>query len=212
MKQLYPDLWQSTIHDAGAYQSHAYLLTRPDGNALIYNTPHEGDRDTIAELGGVERQLLSHRDESGPSLNRIRERFGSQLYASATEAEALRGDAETDIEFDPIDCEVGGIEVVHTPGHTDGSVCFFYRSPHGKSYLFPGDTFFQVDGRWRTFVVERAGGAREALAKSLARLRGLDPDVVLFSAFVGGAGFVEPSDGEWARAIDDAVEWLARAD
>ena len=212
MKQLYPDLWQSTLHDAGAYQSHAYVLTQPDGNTLIYNTPHESDLDTIVGLGGVERQLLSHRDESGPSLNCIRERFGSRLCASASEAAAILGDAETDVEFDSIDCQVGGIEVIHTPGHTDGSVCFFYRSPHGKSYLFPGDTFFQADGRWRTFVVEQAGGAREALAESLARLRRLDPDVVLFSAFVGGTGFVEPADGEWSQAIDDAVEWLARAD
>ena len=41
MKQLYEDLWQSTLHDAGVYQSHGYVLTRPDGNALIYNIGHE---------------------------------------------------------------------------------------------------------------------------------------------------------------------------
>lgn len=35
MKQLYRDLWQSMIYDAGAYLSHAYLPAQPDGNAAV---------------------------------------------------------------------------------------------------------------------------------------------------------------------------------
>ena len=211
MKQLYEDLWQSTLHDAGVYQSHGYALTQPDGNALIYNIGHESDIEEIAGLGGIEHQLLSHRDESGPSLNRIRERFGSTLQASALEAEAIGKDAAVDVKLGPDDCGLGGIEIIHTPGHTDGSICFFYRSPHRRSYLFTGDTFFQADGRWTTFVIEEAGGSREALAESLTRLRGLNPDVVLSSAFVNEAAVVEPGAGEWAQAIDAAVERLTRA-
>ena len=211
MKRLYEDLWQSTLHDAGAYQSHGYVVTRPDGNALIYNIGHESDIEKIAGLGGVGHQLLSHRDESGPSLNRIRERLGSTLQASALEAEAIGKDAAVDVKLGPDDCGLGGIEIIHTPGHTDGSICFFYRSPHGRSYLFTGDTFFQADGRWTTFVIEEAGGSREALAESLTRLRELNPDVVLSSAFVNEAAVVEPGEEEWAQAIDAAVERLTRA-
>lgn len=213
MKQLHKDLWQSTVYDAGAYRSHAWLLATPRGNALIYGLAHERDLDAVDALGGASHQLLSHRDEAGPMLNVVRERLGSQLCASALEAPAIAADAALDIEWSPDDRavrELPEIEIIHTPGHTDGSVCFFYRSPHGKSYLFPGDTIFQVDGRWRTFVLEDAGGSREALAASLGKLRELAPDVVLFSAFVGGPGFAEPAEGEWAQVIDEAVAWLAR--
>lgn len=213
MKRLYEDLWQSTAYDAGAYRSHAWLLATARGNALIYGLAHEGDLDGVAALGGASHQLLSHRDEAGPMLNVVREQLGSKLCASAPEASAIAAEAALDIEWSPDDRVVRGLpglEIIHTPGHTDGSVCFFYRSPHGKSYLFPGDTIFQVDGRWRTFVLEEAGGSREALAASLRRLRDCAPDVVLFSAFVGGPGFAEPAEGEWARVVDEAVAWLAR--
>lgn len=213
MQQLHEDLWQSTVYDAGAYRSHAWLLATPHGNALIYGPAHERDLDAVAAQGGASHQLLSHRDEAGPMLNVVRERLGSKLCASALEAPAIAAEAALDIEWSPDDRAVRDlpeIELIHTPGHTDGSVCFFYRSPHGKSYLFPGDTFFQVDGRWRTFVLEQAGGSREALAASLRKLRDLTPDVVLFSAFVGGPGFAELAEGEWAQVIDEAVAWLAR--
>ena len=70
--------------------------------------------------------MLSHRDESGPSLRRIRERFGSQLGCSALELPAIARDAAVDLVFEAADRQLGDIEIIHTPGHTDGRVCFFY--------------------------------------------------------------------------------------
>ena len=206
MKQLYEDLWQSTRHDAGAYRSHGYLLRCPEGNTLIYSISDEADLDAIEELGGVEHQLLSHRDESGPILNTIRDRFDSKLCCGVLEVPAISADAAVDVAFEASDVSLGEIEIIHTPGHTDGSVCFFYRSPHGKSYLFPGDTFFRNEGQWSIFVIEQAGGSYAELARSLERLRELDPDVVLCSAFVGEEALVEPKAGEWAQAIDARLE------
>ena len=206
MKQLYEDLWQSTLHDAGAYRSHGYLLRRPEGNTLIYSISDERDLDAIEELGGVEHQLLSHRDESGPILNAVRDRFDSKLCCGVLEVPAISADAAVDVAFEADDMSLGEIEIIHTPGHTDGSVCFFYRSPHGKSYLFPGDTFFRNEGQWSIFVIEQAGGSYAELARSLERLRELDPDVVLCSAFVGEEALVEPKAGEWAQAIDARLE------
>ena len=72
MRQLESDLWQSTVHRSGILSTHAYFLERRGGNVLFYNTGDERDLDRIAELGGIRYQLLSHRDESGPSLDRIR--------------------------------------------------------------------------------------------------------------------------------------------
>ena len=113
-------------------------------------------------------------------------------------------DAPVDVIFEEGDCSLEDIEILHTPGHTDGSICFFYRSPIGKSYLFTGDTIFQWNGQWATLVLRNAGGSNEALAESLLRLRDLEPDVVLWSGFVGDASFAEVTREEWKKAIDQA--------
>ena len=210
MKQIQADLWQSTRHSSGILNTHAYLLRRPEGNALFYNTGNDADLDEIEALGGLQYQLLSHRDEAAPSLRRIRERFGSELCCSADEAAAVGSVAQPDILFGPSDRRLGDIEIIHTPGHTEGSVCFFYKSPHGKAYLFTGDTIFLWDGKWATLVLSDAGGSEAALADSLLRLRDLDPDLVMSSGFVGDAALGEVARGEWPRVIDDNMRRLAK--
>ena len=210
MKQLQEDLWQSTIHSMGALNTHAYFLRRPEGNVLFYNTGHDGDLDQMAELGGMQFQLLSHRDESGPSLKRIKDLFGSMLCCSALEVPVIGKDAQVDMVFQSSDHRLGDIDIIHTPGHTAGSICFFYKSPYGKSYLFTGDTIFQSNAKWATLVFPNAGGSEASLADSLLRLRDLNPDVVMCSAFVGDVSVVEVTGDEWAQAIDGNVSRLSK--
>ena len=63
----------------------------------------------------------------------------------------------------------GGLRltVLHTPGHTEGSVCL-YDADGGR--LFSGDTLFA--GAWGR--VDLPGGSAEQMAESIARLAGLD--------------------------------------
>ena len=205
MKQIEPDLWQSTRHQSGILNSHAYLLTRPDGNVLFYNTGDDGDLAEIEALGGIRYQLLTHRDEAAPSLKRIRDRFGARLCCSALEAPAARRHAPVDIVFGADDRHLEDIDILHTPGHTDGSVCFFFRSSHGKSYLFSGDTIFQWDGEWSTFVLSRFGGSVTDLAGSLEKLREITPGIVISSGFVGDVAYREVTREEWLSALDDRI-------
>ena len=210
MKQIEEDLWQSTLHSSGILNTHAYFLRRPKGNVLFYNTGNNGDLDEVEELGGLQCQILSHRDEAAPSLRRIRERFGSKLCCSTLEAPVIDKVARPDILFDPNDRRLDDIDIIHTPGHTEGSLSFFYKSPHGKAYLFTGDTIFLWDGKWATLVLSDAGGSEASLAESLLRLRDLDPDLVMSSGFVGNAALAEVAGGEWQRVIDDSVRRLTR--
>jgi glyoxylase-like metal-dependent hydrolase (beta-lactamase superfamily II) len=64
------------------------------------------------------------------------------------------------------------LRVLHTPGHTEGSVCLFAED---EGMLFGGDTVFP--GGWGR--VDLPGGSPEAMAESLARLSGLDDAVRL---------------------------------
>jgi hydroxyacylglutathione hydrolase len=55
------------------------------------------------------------------------------------------------------------LEVLHTPGHTEGSVCLWAAD---QATLFSGDTLFA--GGWGR--VDLPGGSAQAMAESLARL------------------------------------------
>ena len=213
MKQLEPDLWRTSARAIDdTVGTHAYLLMRPSGNLLIYGMG-EGlgdDLDAMEALGGVAVQVLSHRDELGPALHEVRERFGSRLACSELEVSAVSAEAEPDLIVGP-DCDdpaLDGLEIFETPGHTDGSISFRYQSPHGKSYLFTGDAILPINGRWSCFVVEQYGGTFEAMEASLRTLRDLEPDIVIPSAYVGEVVEAEMADGEWASIIDHRVERL----
>ncbi|WP_421841716.1 MBL fold metallo-hydrolase [Mycobacterium sp.] len=209
MKQLQPDLWQSSRYSSGELNTYAYLVKRPKaGNILFYNTGNEADLAAIDKLGGIEYQLLSHRDEASPSLARIKERFGNKLGCSALEVPSIGAHTEVDLTLKPGDQQLGDVQVIETPGHTDGSVCFFYTSPHGKSYLFTGDTIFPWDGKLSTLAFPQNGGSVTSLAASLNRLREFAPDIVMSSAFVGDVAEMKFTGTEWIQAIDDAISDL----
>lgn len=205
MKQIYEDLWQSGRYSLGVLNTHAYLLQREHGNALFYNTGAAEDISQLEELGGVRYQLLSHRDEVGSPVAAIKARFGSKLGIGVLEASFATRVAPVDFAFETTDTTLEDIQIIHTPGHTDGSVCYFYESPYGKSYLFTGDTLFQSNGEWSTFVIGSSGGTNAALADSLQRLRQLRPDVVMSSGFVGDIALREVTEKEWRTAIDAAI-------
>jgi glyoxylase-like metal-dependent hydrolase (beta-lactamase superfamily II) len=60
------------------------------------------------------------------------------------------------------------LTVLHTPGHTPGSVCLWAPD---DGLLFSGDTLFA--GAWGR--IDLPGGSAEAMVASLGRLAGLEP-------------------------------------
>jgi hydroxyacylglutathione hydrolase len=62
------------------------------------------------------------------------------------------------------------LDVLHTPGHTEGSVCLVSRD---DGVLFSGDTLFA--GGWGR--VDLPGGDAAAMVDSLARIAALDPAI-----------------------------------
>lgn len=67
------------------------------------------------------------------------------------------------------------IEVLSTPGHTMGSVCYLF-SEDSSGYLFTGDTVF-AGSVGRTDMV---GGSYELMTESIARLSELPADTRVF--------------------------------
>jgi glyoxylase-like metal-dependent hydrolase (beta-lactamase superfamily II) len=65
------------------------------------------------------------------------------------------------------------MRVLHTPGHTEGSVCLLSAD---DGLLFSGDTLFA--GGWGR--VDLPGGSPEAMAASIARLTELEDHLAVF--------------------------------
>jgi glyoxylase-like metal-dependent hydrolase (beta-lactamase superfamily II) len=206
MRQIYPDLWQSKAeHPFFGVNSHAYLLTKPAGNILFYSSFLRGEREEVKSLGGIAFQYLSHRDEVSSALAEIKREFGSKLACHRREEPSVRGAAQVDYLFDKREVLQETIEVIPTPGHTDGSVSFLVRSVEGKKYLFTGDTIYMNDGRWETRL---QGGSKADLVDSLRLLRELAPDVVLSSASEGLLAYQSFTDNQWQTEVDRVLARL----
>lgn len=66
----------------------------------------------------------------------------------------------------------GELEVIHTPGHTPGSICLYDK---GSKTLFSGDTVFPEGGFGRTDLY---GGSAAQLIESIKKLTLLDVSVM----------------------------------
>lgn len=135
----------------------AVLLTHAHFDHMLYACPwlKEGVRLYVHEKDAAAL--------GNPELN-LSGIVGAQL--TLPQADVLLKDGDK--------VEEAGIcfDVLHTPGHTPGSVCYL----HEKS-LFCGDTlFYQGYGR-----VDLAGGSETAMMASLARLMKLPDDTVCYS-------------------------------
>jgi len=74
---------------------------------------------------------------------------------------------------DAIPTELWPLEVLWTPGHTEGGICLYARD---ERILFSGDTVFP-DGYYGRYDGE--SGSRDAIVESLRRLAKLEVDVML---------------------------------
>lgn len=191
--------------------THSYLWRRPGGNLLFYSPATTADFDAIAELGGVAAQYLSHRDEAGPNLVRVAERFGSKLHAPAAELADVEKFTPVDVPLPPHrHVDDNGVDVIPTPGHSPGSTCYLITGTDGTRYLFTGDTMFSApDGTWSTLLIPGRGDP-DQLTASLRMLANEPPDVVISSAFHAVGAVERVSAARWAQIVDEALGSVAQ--
>lgn len=212
MKQVLSDLWEtSTDSPFPGLTTHAYLW-RP-ANILFYSPATDGEFDALADLGGVRDQYLSHRDEAGPMLARIADRFGSTLHAPAADLPDITDHAHVDVPSKGRYVDYNGVEIIPTPGHSPGSVCYLVSGADGR-YLFTGDTLFRnPDGRWWGGYIEGFHRPTDAdtIAASLRVLADVSPDFVISSAFQGDSAVHRVDHTLWRGHLADAIAGLPSA-
>ena len=165
----------------GSYQTNTYIVkAREDGTECVVIDPgYEADTilDYLNEQGLTARAILlthGHFDHVG-AVKELAAETGCQVYIHPAEATLppmmTAGPlyyTHTYSEGDTIR-PIDGMEltVLHTPGHTPGSVCLLYGQ-----HLFSGDTLFLGScGR-----VDFPGGSPQQMLASLDRLASLQAD------------------------------------
>jgi glyoxylase-like metal-dependent hydrolase (beta-lactamase superfamily II) len=92
------------------------------------------------------------------------------------------------------------LRVMHTPGHTEGSVCLYEPD---EGLLFSGDTLFA--GGWGR--VDLPGGDPDAMAESLSRFLDLEDGVQVFPGH-GGATTIG-RERPWLELVRDGGRLFA---
>jgi hydroxyacylglutathione hydrolase len=208
MEHVLSDLWQTrTDSPFPGLTTRAFLWTGSD--ALFYSTATDADFAELEALGGISDQYLSHRDEAGPMLAKIADRFDSTLHAPVAELLDIGQHAHVDVPLGSSrHVDVNGVEIIPTPGHSPGSTCYLVNGAEGR-YLFTGDTLVFGDaGNWWAGYIPGIGDA-DALAASLRLLRTLTPDVVISSAFQGDSAVHRIQPERWTDHIDEALDGLS---
>ena len=127
--------------ELGSWETNAYIVTcLKTGDSVLIDAPAEADT-IIKSLEGTEvKRILithSHFDHTG-ALPELRSRLKVPVAAHAADASGLPYPPEILLnDGDVIPLGKLNIEVIHTPGHTRGGLCFRV----GK-YLMSGDTIF----------------------------------------------------------------------
>lgn len=208
MKQIYPDLWQTPLeYRFGTLKTHAYLLQHKTGQDLIYVAENPETHKAINKMGGLDHIYLSHNHEITTGLFKAADTLGTKVAGHSLMQPRFTDGQGLDV---PIDVESSvsfpsGLEVIYTPGHTDNNVCYRYVSPHGKTYLFTGDTIYLDNGKWKTIVMQNDGGNAIELKDSLAKLRDVQVDVVITSVAMGEDRIVELGQSEWKDILDNLI-------
>jgi glyoxylase-like metal-dependent hydrolase (beta-lactamase superfamily II) len=138
---------------------------------------HIGGARELAELTGAE--VLLHEADLAALGVTLREAWTARdrglLLAYLT-----RGPhAATPVEDGDLIPALGGLEVVHTPGHTPGSICLYARR---QGILFTGDVLQVIRGRV-TFASRIFSADLPAAKSSVRRLASLDVSMIAFGHY-----------------------------
>jgi glyoxylase-like metal-dependent hydrolase (beta-lactamase superfamily II) len=157
----------------GLYQTNTYLLAN-DTEAVVIDPGYEADTILDALAGKTLKAILlthGHFDHVGAVKELVAE-TGCQVWIHAAESTmppmVTAGPLYFTHTYDEGDsvCPIAGLEltVLHTPGHTPGSVCLLMGNE-----MFSGDTLFACSfGR-----TDLPGGDPRKMMESLRRLASL---------------------------------------
>lgn len=177
----------------GVIQSNCYIVETEKKNAVIIDPGAESHRilDFINDKGLTVKKILithGHFDHIG-AVSSIVKKTGAEVYIHPADASKLQSPEKSlanlipNVKFnkvtkytpvfdkDTVTQDELVFDVIHTPGHSKGSVCYVC-----KEFIFSGDTLFKgTVGR-----TDFPDGSFEDIKKSVNKLADLKGDYTVF--------------------------------
>lgn len=135
-EQRLQGIYHCGYHSEKSYGAASYLIVHPEGNILI-DSPRYTERlaNAIKQMGGARYMFLTHQDDIADH-EKWSKQLGCPRILHAEEVNISTANVEVKLEGNGPWCLHEDVTLIHTPGHTKGSVCLFYKS---KKVLFTGD-------------------------------------------------------------------------
>lgn len=175
----------------GMVQTNCYVVTNGNGDCVLIDCEESGGRmeDYLDENGLTPSHILlthAHSDHIGGCLE-MKKRYGAEIWIGKQDEELLLSEEKNlsammgnpvsiqadglASEGDVIACGGLSFQVLETPGHTKGSVCYAIGD-----ILFSGDTLFAGSCGRTDFY----SGDMAQMQKSLKRLAALPGDYTVY--------------------------------
>lgn len=172
--------------------NYIYLLIADDGEHVGVVDPGDG----AAVLKALDHGKLQpthifnthHHSDHTAGNHALKERYNAPVIGPAAEASRIPDLDQTVQEGDVLDFGGNRVEVIATPGHTSGHICFYFPD---AGIAFVGDTLF-VMGCGRLFE-----GDAEQMWDSLCKLRDLPEQTAIYCGHE-----YTLSNARFARSID----------
>ncbi len=157
------------IGPLGSFANNAYVIQDVEaGEAIIVDAPAEGQRILPALAGArVSRIVITHRHgDHWVSVDDLKSATGAPVFCHEADREPYASVVDG-VVADGDELSVGElrVRVLHTPGHTPGSVCLLVGE-----HLISGDTLFP-GGPGRTGKPEELQQEIESITARLLTLR-----------------------------------------
>lgn len=211
MKKLFPDLWQTPLETRfGTLKSHAYILEHEEGREMIYVAENSETLHEVLTVRKIDHLYLSHNHEITEGLANAKSTLGATMvgHREMNKYFPVGPSLDQTIAADAIEKLPGGLEAIYTLGHADSNLCYRYKSPYGKTYLFVGDTLYPDHGTWKALFMTRHGGNKATLCATLEQLKAVQVDIVIPSVALGKYQISEMNAPQWSAALDCAIASL----
>ncbi|KAK8945461.1 hypothetical protein KSP40_PGU008410 [Platanthera guangdongensis] len=166
-----PGIYYCGYQSEKSYGATAYLIVHPEGNVLV-DSPRctEVLVRNIENLGGAKYMFLTHKDDVADH-DKWSKHFGCDRILHSGDVEESTVDVEMKLYGDGPWSIGAEFELIHTPGHTEGSVCLYYKS---QKVLFTGDHFAKSGDSKFTIFAHYNKDSVEMQLDSVRKLMDLD--------------------------------------